>query len=278
MILFGPEGKIFHFFEKFFTFSPLWLTSHQIYRIIIQGVTDMRKVRIILYQKPLGIPVVKKDVQEMKLYKPHFVCFPEYFFVQQRLGNHRQTDHNQHMQMKRMEILSRELDTIVIGGTMPELSGGIIYNTSFVYDRGVALGFYRKKNLFFAEVGKVTPGKAYRTFRAGDITFGVLICADVFDENAFLYMKEHGAAIIFSPTFSLKKDESRDEKFKRDNDIYVQGAVLADAVIVKVCGVKSDYRNFLQARSLIAGKDGIRYRVQPEEEDTAMIIKQEVET
>ena len=86
-------------------------------------------------------------------------------------------------------------------------------------------------------------------------------------------MKEHGAQIIFSPTFSLKKEETPEEKFKRDNDLYVRAAGIADSVIVKVCGVKSDYKNFLQARSLIANKDEVIYRVQPDEEDTPMIIK-----
>jgi len=90
-------------------------------------------------------------------------------------------------------------------------------------------------------------------------------------------MRDNGARIIFSPTFSPKKTETVQEKFKRDNDIYVRGAAISGAVIVKVCGVKSEYRDFLQARSLIADKNGVIFRVAPEQEDDPMIIKKEIE-
>ncbi len=237
----------------------------------------MKKIRIIMYQKSLGIPLIRADINEMKAFSPHFICFPEYFFVNQRLGNHGQSIHNQNMQIKRIRLLSRELNTVVIGGTMPELADGVMYNTTYVYNNGFELGSYRKKNLFFAEVGKITPGDELKVFNAYGFNFGVLICADVFHDESFQFMKEHDAKIIFSPTFSLiKQDEPVEEKFKRDKEIYVRGAGIADAVIVKVCGVRSDYKTFLQARSLMANKNEVLYRVKPEEEHTQLIIKREI--
>ncbi len=237
----------------------------------------MKKLKVILFQKSLGIPLSRTDINEMKEYSPHFVCFPEYFFVNQRLGNHGQSIHNQNLQIKRIKFLSKELNTVVIGGTMPELADGVMYNTTYVYHNGTELGSYRKKNLFFAEVGKITPGVELKTFSAYGLNFGVLICADVFHDESFLFMKEHNAKIIFSPTFSLiKQDEPVEEKYKRDKDIYVRGAGIADSVIVKVCGVRSEYKTFLQARSLIADKNEVLYRVKPEEEHTQLIIKREI--
>jgi hypothetical protein len=233
----------------------------------------MHSVRIILYQKPLGIPVSHTDAAEMSAFKPHFVCFPEYFFVNRKLGNHVQTRHNQRRQMQRIERLSRLLDAVVIGGTMPELNGRSLHNTSFVYAGGEPLGFYRKRNLFFAEEGKITPGDSFAVFSAHGITFGVLICADVFSDESFHAMRRLGARIIFIPTFSPRRVETVEEKYKRDSDIFVRGARLSDALIVKVCGVKSEYRDFLQARSLVADKTGVLFRVPPEGEDTPMIIK-----
>ena len=225
----------------------------------------------------LGVPIPRADVEEMRRFRPHFVCFPEYFFVNPGLGTQVQTRHNQERQLHRLEVLSRGLGTVVVGGSMPELGDGVIYNTCFVYQDGRLLGSYRKKRLFFAEVGKITPGDSYRTFSAHGITFGVIICADVFDDEGFQFMRERGARLVFSPTFSPRKQETVDEKFKRDNDIYVRGAGIADAVVVKVCGVRSEFRDFLQARSLIATKDGILFRVMPDQEDTPMIIKKEIE-
>ncbi len=229
---------------------------------------------IILYQKPLGISIPEEDIKEMKDFNPHFVCFPEYFFVDQTLGNHKQTKENQDYQINRIKFISEVLNTVVIGGTMLEVVEDRLYNTTFVFQNGQMLGSYRKKHLFFAEEGIITPGKEFRVFNAYGITFGVLICADVFHDESFLFMNDQHAEIIFSPTFSLKKQETVNEKFKRDNDIYVRGAGLADAIIVKVCGVQSEYKSFLQARSLIASKKEVLYRVRPDQEDVSLIIKQ----
>ncbi len=227
---------------------------------------------IVMYQYPLGTFLTHDTVNKLRSIKPHFICFPEYFFVNKKLGNHVQTPHNQVLQLKRMKTLSRELETVVIGGTMPELNGNKLHNTTFVFKDGNMLGFYRKQNLFFAEEGKITPGNNHVIFTAYGIRFSVLICADVFKDENFTALKKLGAQIIFIPTFSLMRNETVEEKFKRDNDIFVRGAQLADAILVKVCGVKSDYKNFLQARSLIASPQGILYRVEPNQEDKAMLI------
>jgi len=233
----------------------------------------MSEIRVILAQKKLGTPVTKKEINEMSDFKPHFVCFPEYFYVNPRIGNLNQTPHNQAQQQLRIKTLSRRLDCVVVGGTMPEISGDDIFNTTFIYQSGKELGFYRKKNLFFAEIGKITPGPELKFFSAYGINFGILICADVFHDESFIFMKEHGVKIIFSPTFSLVKNETVAEKHARDNDIYVRGAGIADSVIVKVCGVKSEYKDFLQARSLVADREKVIFRVDQNDEHTEMLIK-----
>lgn len=237
----------------------------------------MKKIRVILCQKQLGVPVTRKEISSMKDFAPHFVCFPEYFFVNRNLGTLAQSAHNQSQQLKRIRLLSEVIQTCVIGGTMPEMADGALYNTSFIFDRGRLLGFYRKKNLFFAEVKQITPGKNFSFFTSSGIKFSVMICADVFYDDTFSYMKSNGVKIIFSPTFSLFKNETVEEKFKRDHDIYAAGAAKSDAVIVKVCGVKSDFKNFLQARSLIALPEKIQFRVNPEEENKSMLIMKEIE-
>jgi len=239
-------------------------------------ISTMKKIKVALYQKPLGVMVSRPDIMELQQYSPDFICFPEYFFVNRFLGNHKQTPHNQKRQLKLMEMVSRKLKTVVIGGTMPEQQGDILYNTTFVFDNGTCLGFYRKRNLFFAEEGIITPGDTFKIFKSGNTTFGILICADVFHDESFLEMKRLGAQIIFIPTFSLKREEPIEEKFKRDKEIFVRGAELSDAVVIKVCGVKSEYKNFLQARSLIADKHDVLHRVNPDEEDKSMIIKKEI--
>ncbi|MDY6935592.1 MAG: carbon-nitrogen hydrolase family protein [Spirochaetota bacterium] len=236
----------------------------------------MQRVRVALIQKQLGIRITHKDADEIRSFRPHFVCFPEYFFVNKKIGTNLQTIHNFKKQRNRIKTLSKCLNTVVIGGTTPEISGGEIYNTSFVFDNGRLLGYYRKRNLYFTEHEAITPGDSYNVFSSYGIKFGILICADVFKDDGFLAMRGLGARIVFIPTYSPKRIETPEEKFKRDVDIFVHGASISDAVIVKVCGVKSEFRDFLQARSLIADKNEVLYRVNPDEEEKEMIIKKEI--
>ena len=249
---------------------------HAIICPIVDVFMKKKEFNIILYQKSLGIEVSNDDLKEMSEFNPHFICFPEYFFVNQSLGNHNQTIENQEYQISRIKHISEVLQTVVIGGTMPEIEGENLFNTSFIFNRGEELGFYRKNHLFFAEEGKITPGNKFEVFEAYGIIFSVIICADVFYDKSFLTMKELGAELIFSPTFSPYKKEKVESKFKRDTEIYVRGAEIMKAPIVKVCGVPSDYIPYIQARSLIAMPDKILYRVKPEEERKEMIIKQKV--
>ena len=236
----------------------------------------MKKIKIALVQKKLGMPVTKSDAIELKKSQPHFICFPEYFFINKKFEQHKQTIHNFKRELKRVETISRYLKTVIIGGTMLEPEEEKIYNTSYIFNRGKLIGSYRKQNLFNREQGKITPGNELKIFTAYGIRFGIIICADVFIHEYFVKMKGMGAKLIFIPTFSPKKDETTEEKYKRDNDIFVKGARIADAVIVKVCGVRSEFKENLQARSLIADKNGIIYRVRPDEEETEMIIMKEL--
>lgn len=237
----------------------------------------MKNIKVVLYQKQLAENIPEEDINEMIEYAPHFICFPEYFFTSKNIETLKQTPENQIYQKNRIKELSKKIDSVIIAGTMTELENNNIFNTSFIYQNGKELGFYRKVNLFVAENGKITPGNEYKIFKAYNINFGVIICADIFHDKTFKFMRENDAKVIFSPTFSLKKEETVEEKYKRDNDIYVRAAKLSNAPIVKVCGVKSELKNFLQARSLIAGKDEILYRVKPHEEEKSMIIKQEIQ-
>jgi predicted amidohydrolase len=233
-------------------------------------------VKIALMQKSHNTTISHSEAAGLKIFSPHFICFPEYFFTNHRLGPHVQTMMEFERQLKRIKIISKVIDTIVIGGTTHEPDGNILYNTSFIFDRGKIAGSYRKQNLFFTEYEKVTPGNEYRVFSAYGIRFGILICADVFVEKSFQEMKKLGARIIFIPTISPRRNETVEDKFGRDNDIFIKGARISDAVIAKVCAVKSKYREYLQARSLVADKNGIIYRINPDEEEKEMIIKLEV--
>ncbi len=236
----------------------------------------MKKIKVALMQKKLGTPVTRADSEVLRRFKPHFICFPEYFFINKKLEPRTQTFHNFQRELKRIRMISKCTGSVVIGGTTLEPVEDKLYNTSFVYRNGRLLGSYRKQNLFDPEKDRITPGSELKIFSAYGIKFGLIICADVFIEQYFIQMKGMGAKIIFIPTFSPKKTETVEEKYKRDNDIFVKGAGAADAVIVKVCGVPSEFRPDIQARSLIADRNSIIFRVKPDQENKEMIIIKEL--
>lgn len=79
--------------------------------------------------------------------------------------------------------------------------------------------------------------------------------------------------IIFVPTTSpFRGDETVKEKYARDHDIFVRGAALSGAYIVKCCAIGYLWGGRLQGRSLIAAPWGIISRINPEDESRERIL------
>lgn len=85
--------------------------------------------------------------------------------------------------------LAAELGLYLVGGTVPELSEGRIYNTSYVYGPdGRQLAKHRKAHLFdidvqggqrFRESDTLSPGNAITTFETAFGTMGLCVCFDL---------------------------------------------------------------------------------------------------
>ena len=105
--------------------------------------------------------------------------------------------------------LAAELGIYIIGGSVPELAGGNVYNTAYVYDRsGAVIGKHRKTHLFdidvkggqrFKESDTLTPGDAITTFETEFGTMGLCICFDFRFEELARCMCLRGAKTIFVP-------------------------------------------------------------------------------
>ena len=104
---------------------------------------------------------------------------------------------------------ARENAVYLIGGSVPELEDGKIYNTSFIFDReGRELARHRKVHLFDIDVPGGQRFKESDTLTAGDqITLvdtpwgkiGVAICFDIRFAEFFRVMGDAGAALIAIP-------------------------------------------------------------------------------
>ena len=110
------------------------------------------------------------------------------------------------------QMLSRaakENGVYLVGGSVPELEDGKIYNTSFIFDReGRELARHRKVHLFDIDVPGGQRFKESDTLTAGDqITLvdtpwgklGVAICFDIRFAEFFRVMGDAGAVLIAIP-------------------------------------------------------------------------------
>ena len=108
-----------------------------------------------------------------------------------------------------LSALAAELGIYIVGGSVPELAGGEVYNTSFVYGRrGERLAKHRKAHLFdidveggqrFMESDTLSPGDAVTTFETEFGTMGLCICFDFRFEELARCMCLRGARCIFVP-------------------------------------------------------------------------------
>ncbi len=231
-------------------------------------------IRVVAVQAELGQQLTLEEKLHIFKRKPDFVCLPEYFMVGNAIPDFTRSALQIKENLDYIQRLSIELDTCLIGGSVVESDGDSLYNSSYLYNRGCKLGKYRKLNPVSGEIAKgILPGDKIYVRDVEGIRIGIMICADALNPGLFELMAVEQVDIIFIPTTSpLKPAESKSEKQKRDRDIYVNGASLANAFIVKTCAVGSLFSKPLQGRSLIAAPWGIENRVQFHEELDKAII------
>jgi len=135
-----------------------------------------------------------------------------------------------------LSCAARENDVYLIGGSIPELSDGKVYNTAFCFGRnGELLARHRKAHLFDVDVEGGISFKESDTLTAGDSVtlmdteycrIGVAICYDVRFPELFRRMALDGAKLIVLPAaFSKKTGEGHWDVSMRaraiDNQVYM---------------------------------------------------------
>jgi len=166
------------------------------------------------------------------------------------------------------------LSTTVIGGSMVMPTEGGLANTTMVFSRGRLHGSYQKMNLYGKESARgVVPGKKVVAFDIAGTRIGVLICADVLDPNSFRELRKLQVDIIFVPTTSpYRPEDTPYDKQLRDNEIFVRGAQLANAYVVKAGGVGTLFGHRLQGRSGVFAPWGILAKVKIEDENCRRVL------
>ena len=130
---------------------------------------------------------------------------------------------------------------LLVGGSIPELADGKLYNSCFVFDeRGRQIARHRKIHLFdvdlpgmrFMESATFSPGEEITTFETRWGTMGAAVCFDVRFPELFRAMARRGAQIIFLPAqFNRTTGPAHWELSLRaravDNELFMVGASTA---------------------------------------------------
>jgi predicted amidohydrolase len=170
--------------------------------------------------------------------------------------------------------LSDRFGTVLIAGTAIEWDHGRFFNTACIFDRGIAIGQYRKVNPTLRErENGIASGGEIGAFEIDGVRIAVIICADVFQRESFSRLAALEADIVFVPTTSpLRPMETVSDKFTRDKTIFVAGAREVGGYLVKCCASGRLWGKDLQGRSLVAAPWGIITRVSPTEEGKGRIL------
>ena len=108
-----------------------------------------------------------------------------------------------------LSALAKELGIYLVGGSVPELTEGKVYNTCYVFDStGACIARHRKTHLFdidveggqrFCESDVLTAGRDVTTFDTPWGVMGLCICFDFRFEELARLMALRGARVIFVP-------------------------------------------------------------------------------
>lgn len=181
-------------------------------------------------------------VHEAAVNGAEVICLPEMFTCPYAAPYFRQFAEAGHtLAVEEMAAWARDNRILLIGGSVPELCDGKLYNTSFVFDKtGRQIARHRKVHLFdvdlpgmrFFESHTFTPGDDITVFDTEYGKMGVAICFDVRFPELFRAMAKRGAEVIFLPAqFNMTTGPAHWETTLRmralDNELYFIAASAA---------------------------------------------------
>ncbi len=231
-------------------------------------------IKVTAVQSQLGQELTLEQKLHIFKQRPDFVCLPEYCMINESDNDFSRAALTIKDNLEYLRNLSVEFGTCLVAGSVVEGASDSLFNSSYIYDRGNIVGRYRKLNPVDGELDRgILPGDQIFTDTVDDVKIAVLICSDALNPNLFTMLFEQEVDIIFIPTSSpYRPAESKSEKFKRDNNIFLSAAQNSSAYIIKTCGIGSLFNKPLQGRSLIVSPWEIIKRVPTYAEDQPTIL------
>ncbi len=231
-------------------------------------------VKVLAMQSRLGQPLRLEEKLHIFRQKPDFISLPEYCMVKETHLDFGRSALEIRENLEYLRNLSIEFSTCLIAGSVVEAESDSLFNCTYIFNRGDTIGRYRKLNPVSGETDAgILPGDKIFVSEIFGVRIAILICADALNIGLFEILGEKSVDIIFIPTTSpYRPVDTKSEKHKRDQDIYLAGARAAGAYVVKSCGIGNLFNRPLQGRSLIASPWDIIRRVPIfAEKDPAML-------
>jgi len=141
--------------------------------------------------------------------------------------------------IKAVSKTAKELDMIIVAGSIPEMYEGKIYNSCFVFDKsGELIGRHRKVHLFdvdisegiaFRESDILSAGSGITVFDTKLCRMGIAVCYDMRFPEMIRLMALKGAKLVIMPAaFNMVTGPAHWELLLRtralDNQIYTAAA------------------------------------------------------
>jgi predicted amidohydrolase len=143
---------------------------------------------------------------------------------------------------KALSLAAKENSIYIVGGTIPELDGDLVYNTSYAFNRnGEQIGKHRKMHLFdidveggqsFKESDVLSAGSNVTVFDTEFCKIGLAICYDIRFPELSRLMVDRGADVVVVPgAFNMTTGPAHwDLHFRAravDNQVYTIGVAPA---------------------------------------------------
>jgi predicted amidohydrolase len=197
------------------------------------------------------------------------VCFPECFVPGYRASGKNVAPPSSDLLEEAWARIAREAAASgmsVVLGTERLVQGSLVATALVIGSDGVRMGFQDKVQIDPSEDGTYTPGAQRELFRAGPLTFGVVICHEGWRyPETVRWAAQRGAQVVFHPHFHEAEPGSfRPEVFADPRNTFHEKAALCRAAENTCYFATVNYASEgSPTTSAIVNPDGTVHSVQP---------------
>ena len=210
-------------------------------------------------------------LKKLAALKSDFLLLPEYFYADKNSESYKHLrDKNQYTR----DWLSKLNDAyrgVVIAGSLIREEEGSARISAPVLSGGEIVDWYDKRDLNSQEKEVAEQGSESATFILGGQRFAILLGDEIYNSEYVAQLAENGIKLIFVLALLNGSSPSDPEDVKKEEERIAQLAREHQIHFVRCCSTGSFMGKPVHGRSLVAGPNGITWRISPEEENTELL-------